>query len=125
MRLVIVESPYAGKADGWPRLVRPIVAWWRRRRNVRYLRAALHDCIARGEAPFASHALYTQPGVLDDGNPHERATGIDAGLEWGSRADATVVYGDLGFSSGMEYGIARARADGRRVEYRSLRWGAR
>jgi len=123
LRLVIVESPFAGKADGWPRPIHPLVCWWRRRQNIRYLRAALHDCIRRGEAPYASHALYTQPGVLDDSIPFERETGIEAGLEWGAKADATVVYVDRGTSGGMKYGISRARASGRPIEYRSLRWG--
>lgn len=42
MKLVVVESPYAGDVE----------------RNLRYLRAAMADCLARGEAPFASHGLY-------------------------------------------------------------------
>lgn len=46
--------------------------------------------------------------------------GIEAGLAWGPVADATVVYVDLGISNGMHQGIARARAEGRRVEYRCL-----
>jgi hypothetical protein len=32
----------------------------------------LHDCLEPGEAPFASHLLYTQPGVLCDGVANER-----------------------------------------------------
>ena len=104
MRLVIVESPYAGDVE----------------RNTRYARACLADCLRRSEAPFASHLLYTQPGVLDDGVPHERAFGIAAGLAWGEKADATVVYMDLGVSSGMRLGIERAVRDGRRVEFRRL-----
>lgn len=108
MRLVIVESPYAGDVE----------------RNLRYLRAAMRDCLLRGEAPYASHALYTQPGVLDDTLREERALGIEAGLQWGALAEATVVYTDLGYSRGMEQGIARARAEGRPVEVRSLpEWG--
>ena len=103
-RLVIVESPYAGDVE----------------RNVAYARAALADCLRRGEAPFASHLLYTQPGVLDDDIPHERAWGIDAGLAWGSVADATVLYTDLGISRGMEYGIAAAEKAGRPIEERTL-----
>lgn len=103
-RLVIVESPYAGDVD----------------RNVAYARAALADCLARGEAPFASHLLYTQPGVLDDDVPAERQWGIDAGLAWGSVADATVLYVDLGISRGMEYGIAAAEKAGRPIERREL-----
>lgn len=104
MKLVIVESPYAGNTAF----------------NERYARAALRDCLLRGEAPIASHLLYTQPGVLDDGKPDERALGIAAGLAWGTRADATAVYMDHGISSGMQQGIARAEADGRPVYYRTL-----
>ena len=105
MKLVIVESPYAGGVT----------------ENVAYAREALADCLRRGEAPYASHLLYTQPGVLDDGKPEERKLGIEAGLAWGDCADATVVYTDLGISSGMEWGIRRAREAGRPVEYRKIR----
>ncbi|MBZ9847213.1 hypothetical protein LB565_04320 [Mesorhizobium sp. CA14] len=103
-RLVILESPYAGDVD----------------RNVAYARAAMRDCLARGDAPAASHLLYTQPGVLDDGNPEERARGIAAGLAWGRVAEATVVYTDRGISNGMMQGIERADAEGRPVEWRTL-----
>lgn len=72
-----------------------------------------------GEAPIASHLLYTQPGVLNDDDPHERAWGIGAGLEWRHVADATVVYCDRGLSKGMEKGIDAARDAGVPVE---LRW---
>lgn len=107
-RLVIVESPFAGDVS----------------RNVAYARAAMADCLRRGEAPFASHLLYTQSGVLDDDVPAERRLGIEAGLAWGERADATVVYGDLGVSRGMAQGIDRAKACRRPIEHRSLSgWG--
>lgn len=102
MRVVIVESPFAGDVE----------------RNTRYARAALLDCLKRGEAPFASHLLYTQ--VLDDTVLHERVRGIAAGLELAKRADLTAVYGDLGISRGMQMGIDAASAAGRAVEYRSL-----
>lgn len=108
LRPVIVESPY-GSDD--PTILD---------RNIAYARHALHDCIMRGEAPFASHLLYTQPSVLDDSNPVERALGIEAGLAWGEFAELTAVYSDLGLTRGMNQGIARALAAGRRVEYRSL-----
>jgi hypothetical protein len=104
MRLVIVESPYAGDVD----------------RNVAYARAALADCLRRGEAPLASHLLYTQPGVLDDRVPEERRLGIEAGLAWGRVAEATVVYSDFAYSSGMLQGVERARREGRPVEVRTL-----
>lgn len=105
MRFVIVESPYAGDVEA----------------NVAYARLCIRDCLNRGEAPFASHLLYTQPSVLRDEVPEERQWGIDAGLELAKRADATVVYMDRGTSRGMEYGIAAARAAGRPIEYRTLR----
>lgn len=96
MRLVIIESPYAGKTVE------------ETQRNLRYLRACMHDCFLRGEAPFASHALYTQPGVLDDHDAAQRELGIQGGFSWRERADATVVYTDLGLSSGMRYGLIAA-----------------
>lgn len=102
MRRVILESPYAGNV----------------RRNLAYAMAAVRDCLTRGEAPFASHLLY--PQLLDDTIPAERALGIEAGLAWGLVAEATVVYVDLGVSSGMEQGIAHAHRHGRLVEVRSL-----
>ena len=104
MRRVIVESPFAGEVD----------------RNVAYARACIRDSLARGEAPIASHLLYTQPGVLRDEEPAERQWGIDAGLAWGAVADATVVYTDLGISRGMRYGIDNAKRAGRPIEYRTL-----
>jgi hypothetical protein len=104
MRLVVIESPYAGDVAA----------------NVDYARAAIRDSLSKGEAPIASHLLYTQPGVLRDEVEIERQWGIDAGLAWIKVADATVVYTDRGMSRGMEYGIAAARAAGRPVEFRSL-----
>ena len=104
MILVVVESPYAGNVE----------------RNLRYLRACMADCFRRGEAPFASHGLYTQDGVLDDTKPEERALGMWAGFYWGDKADCTVVYEDLGVSRGMTAGIERAEHQGRRVVRRML-----
>lgn len=105
MRIVQVESPYAGDIEA----------------NVAYARAAMADCLRRGEAPFASHLLYTQPGVLRDDDPAERRLGIEAGLAFLRVADASVVYVDLGFSGGMRAGIERAYRAGTPVEARSLR----
>lgn len=104
MRLVIVESPFAGDVA----------------RNIEYARLCVRDSLLRGEAPIASHLLYTQPGILNDDIPAERQHGIDAGLAWRAVAQASVVYTDLGISKGMEYGIKAAQAAGIPVEYRSL-----
>jgi hypothetical protein len=80
----------------------------------------LRDSLLRNEAPIASHLLYTQPGVLDDGDPAERQRGIDAGLAWKEVAEATVVYVDYGITRGMQYGIDVARGAGVPVEFRYL-----
>lgn len=104
MKLVILETPFAGDVE----------------RNVAYARACLNDCLQRGEAPIASHLLYTQPGVLDDNKPPERALGIAAGHAWYRVADAAVVYTDRGMSRGMEEGIRVARENGVQIRYRTL-----
>lgn len=104
---VILESPYAGTPD--------VVEL-----NLAYLRDAMHDCLMRGEAPFASHGLYTQPGVLDDRNEVERKLGIAAGFAWRVVAAKTVVYCDRGVTPGMIKGIQHALDKGHTVEMRSL-----
>jgi hypothetical protein len=104
VRLVVIESPYAGQVE----------------RNLEYLRAALADSLARGEAPYASHGLYTQPGVLDDRKPEQRAKGISAGFVWGALAAARVFYVDLGWSEGMRLGHDEAIRLGQAIEHRSL-----
>lgn len=130
MRLAIVESPFAGKTDA------------ETARNVDYARVCLRDCLLRGEAPFASHLLYAQPGVLDDKIPEERRLGIEAGLSWAAAAQALwhaaqvglgeefltealqepvrAVYTDLGVSPGMQLGIEHAERIGQLVERREL-----
>ena len=105
MKRVLIESPFAGNVA----------------RNVAYARACLADSLARGEAPFASHALYTLPGVLSDEVIEERERGIEAGLTWGRVADLTAVYIDFGVSAGMSRGVTRAAIEGRPVEYRRIK----
>lgn len=80
---VVLETPYAGDVEG----------------NVQYARTCLLDCLARGEAPIASHLLY--PQVLDDEVPMEREAGIAAGMAWAQRADRAVFYLNRGWSAGM------------------------
>jgi hypothetical protein len=111
LRLVILESPFAGST-----LVE-------RERNLDYARRSMRDSLLRGEAPFASHLLYTQPGILEDGDEHERRWGVEAGLAWGRQAEATVVYTDLGISTGMRLGIMQAQLVARPIEMRSLNHG--
>lgn len=104
MKLVIIESPYAGDVE----------------RNIAYARAAVRHSLSLGEAPIASHLLYTQEGILRDEIPDERQWGIDAGLAWKRVAEASVVYTDLGITRGMEYGIAAAREAKLEVIFREI-----
>ncbi len=109
MRRVVIESPYGSDDD---RIVE---------RNVRFLQACMHDAfVNHNEAPFASHGLYTQPGVLDDRDPAQRELGIQAGFLWRDAAEATIVYTNLGITKGMQYGIQHAEERGHPIVYRVL-----
>ena len=102
--LVLLESPYAGDIEA----------------NLSYARACMHDCLLRGEFPFASHLLYTQEGILDDTIPSERTLGINAGFAWGSLASKTVCYTDFGITKGMYLGLLDANDSKRPIEFRKL-----
>lgn len=108
MTRVVVESPLAA----------PTVL--DRELNILYARACVRDCFLRGEAPFASHLLYPQPGILDDGNAADREIGLAAGFAISRDFELTAVYTDLGISSGMERGIKEAERLERKVEYRTV-----
>jgi len=107
MKLVIIESPFAGTQE-------------EKLANIKYARECVRHSLGLGEAPIASHLLYTQEGILDDDIPEERQWGIDAGLAWRKVAEATIVYTDRGFSKGMSYGVKAAREAGIPVIYRSI-----
>ena len=107
MDTVLIESPYRGDS------------YENTGQNVLYARACLLDSLRRGEAPFASHLLYTQ--VLDDTDPEQRTLGINAGLAIGLRCTISAVYYDRGISGGILMGINAARSVGRKVELRALR----
>ena len=108
MKKVIIESRFS--APDTEGLVR----------NKKFTIACMRDCFQRMEAPYASHVIYAQSHVLDDFVAHERAIGMHAGFLWGDLGEMTVVYTDLGISSGMKAGIDHAIAMGRKVEYREL-----
>jgi hypothetical protein len=108
MKLVIIESPYAAATEDG------ILA------NVRYARSALHHALMRGEAPFASHLLYTQEGVLRDAIKTERRRGILAGHAWFSKADLICFYTDLGWTPGMLEGLRNALSDKKRISVRAI-----
>jgi hypothetical protein len=105
MRRVVLESPYKGDVMT----------------NLRYAKACVRDCIRRGEAPIASHLLFTQEGILDDTDPVQRAAGINAGHAWIPLAQALVVYTDLGISHGMQEGMDVAMHHHVPIEERSIK----
>ena len=105
MRRVIIESPYAGDVEV----------------NVKYARECMRDSLSRGEAPIASHLLYTQEGILDDLIPEEREKGINAGLSWLGVCDVQIFYDDLGWSKGMLCAKVEGQIAGMPQEIRSLR----
>jgi hypothetical protein len=102
MKRVVIESPFAGDVD----------------KNKQYGRLCMLDCLRRGEAPFASHLLYTQ--CLDDNIEIERTLGMNAGFVWGEVADLHAFYVDLGMSPGMEVSLRRIMKIGSKWEERSL-----
>lgn len=87
MTRVILESPYAGDIE----------------RNVEYARKCVRHSLSLGEAPIASHLLYTQEHILNDDIEEERMWGINAGLAWKEVAQKHVFYVDYGYSKGMLY----------------------
>jgi len=107
-KLVILESPFAATNE------------YTVEENIEYARKCVRHSLSLGEAPIASHLLYTQDGILDDDIPEERQWGIDAGLAWKEVAQGSVVYIDRGISKGMEYGIKAAEAAGLTVEFRKI-----
>ena len=102
--LVIVESPFAGDIA----------------RNIHFARLCVRDSLMRGEAPFASHLLYTQPGILRDEVHEERELGMGTGWNVTARADLVAIYVDLGWSSGMKRGKEAAVNLGLPMEERQL-----
>jgi hypothetical protein len=107
-KYAVIESPFKGENKAQETLHRA------------YLEACLRDSILNhGEAPIASHKLYTD--ALDDSVANERAIGIHVGLELAKVCARSVFYIDLGMSEGMErYGLPGARAAKREVIYRRL-----
>lgn len=104
MKRVVVESPYAGDVQA----------------NLAYAIRAVRDSLNLGEAPFASHLLYTQPGLLDDNMPEERRQGLASGHAWTCVAHLSAFYTDRGWSPGMLQALAVCQESGWEVEFRAL-----
>ena len=131
LMLTVVESPLSGQAQticwldhhlGGLRV--PLLMGWLearfRRSNQGYAKACMRDSLARGEAPYASHLLFDQPGLLNDARSDERELGMHAGFAWGLVGAKRVFYVDRGMSGGMVLGLSQARELRQRVEFRSL-----
>lgn len=104
--LVVIESPFSAPTD------KEIT------RNVYYAMLAVRDSLGKGEAPYASHLFFTQ--LLDDSLENERILGIDAGLAVTANAKSTIIYADLGISTGMQYGMEVAERLNRKIIKRYL-----
>lgn len=104
MKRVIIESPYAGDISV----------------NVKYARAAMRHSLSMGEAPIASHLLYTQPDILRDEIQEEREWGIKAGFAWSDAAEAHIFYVDFGMSNGMRAALQYCIDNNRPYEYRKI-----
>lgn len=104
MKRVIIESPFAGDV----------------KKNIEYARLCIKDSLNRGEAPIASHLLYTQKGILDDNKPEERDLGINAGLSYYDVVDYCIIYIDLGISKGMKKAIKLCEDKKLNIEYRKI-----
>lgn len=108
IKRVIVESPFKGND------------YSDEETNRFYAKLCMAYCLFINEAPFASHILYTQEGILDDKNSKEWDLGIRAGFSWHAMADRMAVFTDLGITPGMKLGIQNAFEIGLEIQYRTL-----
>lgn len=92
---VVLESPYAARQDG------PDTPLYSIEANIAYARHCVRDSVLLGEAPIASHLLFTQDGILRDEVPAERNMGIACGLAWLAHCTQHAFYTDNGWSYGM------------------------
>lgn len=136
----IVESPYAPFTKNDPERAAVELA-----RNEAYVNACLADSFARGEVPFASHAIYTRNThgvkVLNDSIPEERQKGMQAGFDiaralslmvawtpthldgdedYGTAAFVRAFYQDRGWTSGMADGMLEAGKHHQYTEKRTI-----
>ena len=103
---VTIESPFRADSDE------------RRKEHEVYLLRALKDSSERGEAPFASHAIY--PRILNDSIATERDLGIKMGYAWMEVAEGVIFYTDYGWSEGMRKARNRAKKLQKFIAYRRI-----
>jgi hypothetical protein len=117
MLKIVIESPFRPSDDDVRRYADRYTRSELLRQNLVYARLALLDALGRGEAPLASHLLYTQVWAETD---ELRAAGIKAGIEWAHRTDRVVLYTDLGVSRGMQLAADNAQLIRVTLERRTL-----
>lgn len=117
MRIVCLESPFKPSKEDIATYSGRFSVTELLRQNIVYARMALLNALKLGEAPLASHLLYTQVWTERD---DLRDAGIKAGIELHHRADAVVLYVDLGTSAGMKRAADNARLIGVELLTRSI-----
>lgn len=95
-----------------------------REAGLAYLRAAIRDCLVRGEAPASAWGFYPWAVEWFD-DPDLVARALEAALAWEEASEAVVVYEDLGVTEPMGKAIERCERAGRSVERRKIGWSAR
>lgn len=97
MDVAYICSPYAGNV----------------KENKQYARDLCRAAIEEGYAPVAPHLYITE--VVNDDNPDERKTGLDAAIGILSGCNVIFVGCDKGISAGMEKEINLARLQGKPI----------
>lgn len=77
--------------------------------NIRLAKRVCKRVLSENDVPYAPHLFF--PGFLDEGNPDDRKTGMDAGMKVLERCDALYVSGAR-ISEGMARGIEKAASLG-------------
>jgi len=104
MKPVVIETPYGEDPEFY----------------AEYAKACMAHSIEHGEAPFASHILYAESGVLNESKPKQRQQGMEAGRAWFNKAEKVIFYTDFGFSEGMEKAYEIATWQGSVIKRRVL-----
>jgi hypothetical protein len=102
LKRVYIASPYRGSREV----------------NIRYLKMAMLDSLARNEAPYAPHAYL--PFMLDDDKPIERAKGLAIGLAFLGTCSLMALYADHGISEGMQGEMDYAKSRKIPIEIRRI-----
>lgn len=84
-----------------------------------YLSRCLRDSLKRGEAPIATHAMYTRPGVLNL-SIGEATLATLASDDLAELIPITVAYTDYGITEKMDLGLDRAGRWKHTIEYREI-----